>query len=250
MILNKNKSIGRVLFIVEGAKTEFSLLKHIFNNILEYEYIEKRRNRANFYISPTISTSKIAVINAEQSNISSINDENHFLDYIFESLISDYNFPVDKAAIYYVFDRDPKSNLDVNIIKNLLNKLKNPYLNESGERGGLLLLSYPSIEAYNISNFINDTYTLKFSIGKDVKAYIIQNSSIIQNNKITETTIIKAANEMFKYINSIDSEFDIDNFSKVNKKIFESQEKEYLKHKSYNLVSLLSIALIDLGIIE
>ena len=43
MKLNKNKSIGRVLFIVEGSRTEFSILRRIFCNILGYSYIEKRR---------------------------------------------------------------------------------------------------------------------------------------------------------------------------------------------------------------
>ena len=43
--INDKKSIGRVLFIVEGSKTEFAILRKIFCDILKYEYIEKRRNR-------------------------------------------------------------------------------------------------------------------------------------------------------------------------------------------------------------
>lgn len=39
MKLNKDKHIGRVLFIVEGSKMEFSLLKQIFCNLLGYRYI-------------------------------------------------------------------------------------------------------------------------------------------------------------------------------------------------------------------
>lgn len=45
MKLNKDKHIGRVLFIVEGSQTEFSILRRIFCKILGYSYIEKRRNR-------------------------------------------------------------------------------------------------------------------------------------------------------------------------------------------------------------
>lgn len=101
MKLNKEKSIGRVLFIVEGGRTEFSLLKKIFCGILDYEYIEKRRNRPNYFQSNKNKNSRVAVINTEESHISFVEDENNYLDNIFETLIIDYNFPVDNTAIYY-----------------------------------------------------------------------------------------------------------------------------------------------------
>lgn len=41
--INDKKSIGRVLFIVEGSKTEFAILRKIFCDILKYEYIEKKK---------------------------------------------------------------------------------------------------------------------------------------------------------------------------------------------------------------
>ena len=50
MKFNKDKNIGRVLFIVEGSKTEFSILKRIFCNILKYNYIAKKRNRLNTFV--------------------------------------------------------------------------------------------------------------------------------------------------------------------------------------------------------
>ncbi len=37
MKLNKDKHIGRVLFIVEGSQTEFSILRRIFCNLLGYK---------------------------------------------------------------------------------------------------------------------------------------------------------------------------------------------------------------------
>ena len=51
MRINKDKHIGRVLFIVEGSQTEFSLLRRIFCNILGYSYVEKRRNRLSYFSS-------------------------------------------------------------------------------------------------------------------------------------------------------------------------------------------------------
>lgn len=60
MMLNKDKSIGRVLFIVEGGKTEFSLLKSIFVDILGYEYIARRRNnKASYFQSNRNKNSKV-----------------------------------------------------------------------------------------------------------------------------------------------------------------------------------------------
>ena len=250
MKINKDKSIGRVLFIVEGARTEFSLFRRIFCDVLGYEYIEKRRNNAKFFKNKNKSTSKVAVINTEGSNISSICDNNDYLDRIFEILISEYNFPVDNAAIYYIFDRDAKSNLNKQLIEKLIGQLKNAYENDNGERGGVLLLSYPSIEAYIVSNFIDDTYLMKFEIGDKVKEYITTQNKIIQLNKITAETIEKAANEMMKYFKSEEIDFCIDNIGQMNEEVFKRQETEYNKQKAYNLVSLLSIVFIDLGIIE
>ncbi|HOL92671.1 MAG TPA: hypothetical protein PK767_10545 [Clostridiales bacterium] len=56
MRINRDKSVRRVLFIVEGARTEFTLLRRIFCDVLNYEYIEKRRNRASFFRNRNIST--------------------------------------------------------------------------------------------------------------------------------------------------------------------------------------------------
>ncbi|HOV27722.1 MAG TPA: hypothetical protein PK566_15360 [Pseudobacteroides sp.] len=250
MRINKDKSVGRVLFIVEGARTEFTLLRRIFCDVLSYEYIEKRRNNARFFKNRNISTSKIAVINTENSNISDICDENCYLDNVFETLISEYDFPVDKAAIYYIFDRDPKSNVNTKLIRKLISQLKNAYENEGGLRGGLLLLSYPCIESYVVSNFIDDTHLIEFAIGEEVKAFVAQKNTEIQYNKITEDTVKKAASEMMKYLDMEQIILEIDNMGHTNSKIFERQELKYSKSKTYKLVSLLSVALIDLGIIE
>lgn len=112
MKINKDKHIGRVLFIVEGSKSEFNLMRKIFCNILKYEYIEKRRNRPDTFKSKNDSHSTIAVVNTQDSNIKDITDHSEYLDAVFELLQNEFHFPVDKSAIYYVFDRDPESNKD------------------------------------------------------------------------------------------------------------------------------------------
>lgn len=113
--LNTEKSIGRVLFIVEGSRTEFVILRKIFCDILKYEYVEKRRNQPDTFVSRNNSHSKVAVINTKESNITDITDSEQYLDNLFEMLNDKYDFPVDQSAIYYLFDRDPKSNADISV---------------------------------------------------------------------------------------------------------------------------------------
>ena len=82
MELIKNKRIGKILFIVEGSKHEFSLIKKIFEDLLGYKRIEKKRTKTTYYVSQADSHSIVAVINTKTSNISSIN-ETEYLDAIF-----------------------------------------------------------------------------------------------------------------------------------------------------------------------
>ena len=125
MKINKEKRIGRVLFIVEGSKYEFALLRQIFCNIFSYNYIEKRRNTPDWFVAQNDPYSTIAVINTKESNIKDITENDKYLDELFSLLVDEYGFPVDQSAIYYLFDRDPKSNKSVNRIKDYIQTLKN-----------------------------------------------------------------------------------------------------------------------------
>ena len=178
MKLNKNKSIGRVLFIVEGSRTEFSILRRIFCNILGYSYIEKRRNRPTYFVSIQDRFSQIAVVNTRESNIRDISENEKYLDDVFDVLREQYKFPIDQSAIYYLFDRDPKSNTDPALIEKYILSLANPYDNND-YKAGQLLLSYPSIESYLVSNFRDAANFLRFSLGTDAKKYIGQNTDMI-----------------------------------------------------------------------
>ena len=130
--LNKNKNIGKVLFIVEGESTEFYILSKIFNKIFDYQYETIKRNKPyEVYNSKIDPLSRVFVINTENSSIKSIQKNKDFLDNLFKQLIEDYDFNVDNAAIYYLFDRDRDSNTDISFIKYLLNILKNSRENDN-----------------------------------------------------------------------------------------------------------------------
>lgn len=248
MKINKNKPIGRVLYIVEGSNTEFNLLRRIFCNVLGYEYIEKRRNRQSVFYSPNNVLSTVAVINTSDSNIKDISDD-AYLEELYQMLINEYGFPVDKAAIYYLFDRDPASNTDVEAIRRYIDTLKDPMDNDDCMKAGLLLLSYPSIESYMISSFIKDSYSIEIGIGSVAKSYLGQHQ-IIQMNKLSEDTLLFATKEFISFLKHYNFDWDIDDFSKTSHSVFDLQESNYILNRSFNLFSMLTLSFIQLGIIE
>ena len=250
MKINRNKRIGRVLFIVEGSRTEFALLRRIFCNLFGYSYIEKRRNRPDFFVSTQDPYSQVAVINTKESNICYISESEDFLDEIMDALRDRYHFPVDQSAIYYLFDRDPKSNQEVCRIQHYVDTLVDPYDNPNHYKAGQLLLSYPSIESYIISNFIDGSAAIRFSLGSEARAYIGQHPEI-QLNKITEKTLIHAAEEFLKYLdNEKIEDWDVDHFGPASAQIFTKQEMQYLSEDGFCLFSMLTLAFLQMGLIE
>lgn len=252
MKINESKNIGNVIFIVEGGRNEFSLLQYILTKIFNYAYIEKRRHKIDFYEKKncnSISLSNIAVVNTETSNISSILDKNNFLNDTLQRLAFEYGFDIDNSAIFYIFDRDPHSNIDTKLIEAFITNMADPYDN-GAERGGLLLLSYPAIESYIISSFMDNTYLTEFELGHEIKTFIDESKGQFSLNKMNALTVLKAADEMIKFIKLVDNNFNIDKFSETNKLLYEEHEKHYLKYKKYQLLSLLSFAFIYLGLLE
>lgn len=250
MRVNREKHIGRVLFIVEGSKTEFVLLRRIFCNILEYSYIEKRRNRPDFFVSPRDKNSQIAVINTKESNIRDISQNETYLDDVMDTLREKYHFPVDQSAIYYLFDRDPMSNLNVPLVESYIKMLADPYDNADNYKAGQLLLSYPSVESYIISNFVDSTSSLRFSLGSDLKTYIGKHQNI-QVNKLSESTLIHAAKEFMIFLESSGiPRWDIDNFATTSTTVFHQQEKQFQAGSGFNLFSMLTLAFLQMGLLE
>lgn len=250
--INKDKIIGTVIYIVEGQSTEFNLLKVIYGKILQYDYIEQRRGKPARFINNRSPHNRVFVINSSESNISDISDTD-FLDKICEYLINEYGLDLDNAAKFYIFDRDRNSNTDKDLIQHYLKVLAEPYGDDTDyEKGGLLLLSYPSIESFVVSNFIEDTYTLRFKLGREMKAFIgdKEKAKVIQLNKISSDTLMFAAKEFIQYLNSIDTQFDLGELSVLNQRVFETEEKMYETEDAYAAVSLLILSLMYLGILE
>ena len=250
--INLEQNIGTVIYFVEGGSTEFTLLKIIFGKILHYDYVEKKRGTPAKFINNRCVHSRVYVINTSESNISDISDVD-YLDKVCEYLINEYGLDIDNAAKFYLFDRDNQSNTDEKRIEYYLDVLSEPYGDDTEfEKGGLLLLSYPGIESFVLSNFLENTYELKFRLGSDVKTFmgLQENQRIIQFNKINGDTLLFAANELLKYIKFIECELDLDNISELNKKFFEMEEADFTQSEMYRAISSMVLSLLYLGIIK
>ena len=251
MKINRDARIGRVLFVVEGSQTEFSILRRIFCGLLGYSYIEKRRNKPDYFIRENDKYSTVAVVNTANSNIKyigTINQPDAYLESIFNVLRTDYHFPVDEAAVYFLFDRDPCSNANISLIQKYILTLTNPYGDGSSYIPGQLLLSYPSIESYEISHFVDNSSTLRFSLGRDVKKYI-GNNHLIQLNKMSKDTLVKAAHEFVNYLERENISYNIDDFAAASYSILTKQECEYARGKGFKAFSMLTLAFLQMNII-
>ncbi len=252
--IHKDRKIGKVLFIVEGERTEPYILCRIFEKIFDYRYTRiSRQGKITYDVvsSKRHDLSQVFVVNAAESNISYIADGNEYLDNLFRMLINDQGIDFENAAIFYIWDRDRNSNVNTDVIKKLLSTLRNPRDSIDYERQGLLLLSYPSIEAYTASNFISETYSQEAATGKELKT-ILNDNKILQQN-ISEDSIQMATKELLKALKFFDIEFKeemLDDMSDANLTVFSKEEEIYNQTDTYRLLSMLSIALLNLGLIE
>lgn len=113
----------------------------------------------------------------------------------------------------------------------------------------MLLLSYPSVEAFTLSNFKENSFAIKIDTGNNLKQYLHKNSFNHQN--ISEKTLKAAVVEFLKSLDimNIDN-YDLDRFSECNLSIFDYEETVYLNESVYHALSLICISLLDLGLIE
>ena len=246
--INKNKSIGEVIVVVEGESEEFRLLKYIFTNVLDYNYISLKRNKVmcNEFRSKSNPNSTIIVANTSDSNIKSIMNDLNYQDRLYNLLKTDFKRSLKNIPIYILWDRDVKSN-DEDVVLQVINTYKNSMDNDEN-MNGILLLSYPCVESYEISNFDKQLYKKKFSNSEDAKKMFKSNRYSLSN--INENTLINAIGNMHRSMISYNIiQYDTSNFYKINKKIFEMEENNFKSKQYYNAISLISIMLVDLGII-
>ncbi len=251
--LNINKNIGKVIYIVEGERREINLLSKIFKDILKYNEIitRTRSGKMSFtYINTQNENSKIAIINSETSNISSIEKTEFIEEQIKNIKQYDLEFSYEDAAIFYIFDCD-RLNDEVktrDLIKKFVNSREPSKENEFDSIGGMLLLSYPAIETFIISNFEKNMHRFneRFDFNtQKLKKYI--NDNKYDDSKLSKDTVVNAFYEMIESLNKISiNKIDLDNTGEFNEKVFDFE----INNKKQYMLSLLLISFIDLGIVE
>ena len=250
---NKDKNIGSVLYIVEGERREINLLGYIFKEILKYDEvigIDRTGNERIKYISKENKNSKIFIINSEQSNIQSIANTDFRDEQVKKLKQYDDEFNYENIPIYYIFDCDRKNDKKAieNIIKTYINAREPNEERKYDSIGGMVLLSYPAIESFVISNFEKDMYKFheRFDFNeKNLKQYIGDN--MYYDNKMSIDTLSNAFLELINSLQKINvNEINLDNTKEFNMDIFNYEQSVSNQY----MLSLLLISFVDLGIIE
>ena len=251
--LNKDKNIGKVVYVVEGGKRELNLLSHIFSHIFDYSVVIAPREKLPYlkYESKKNKLSRVLLVSAYQSNIGFAANQKgqDYLNEVFKVLYEDYKLELSNAATYFIFDRDPQSNKSEEY-RQLIPILKNSRDNGM-DINGLLLESFPSIESYTKS-CIDDTVDEWGKSAKELKLKV--SGAQYQQDKIHNEQVIKACQNMLSSIIKITDrkleERDLDDFAEINMMLFEREEDYFTQKELYRLLSLLSVSFMDLGLIE
>ena len=106
--INKEKSIGEVVIVVEGENDEFRLLKKIFTKILDYNYISLKRNKVlqHEFKSKSNKNSTVIIANTNSSSIKSIINDGEYKDKLYKLLKGEYQKSLKNIPIYILWDRD------------------------------------------------------------------------------------------------------------------------------------------------
>lgn len=245
--LNKSKSIGQVIYIVEGDKTEPQLIEHIYT-LLGYSVVTYDKfNHSCTCLQGKNKYSRVFIIPAAHSAIVKLSEDKDYFDEVYKLIAIDYGLDVENSAIFYLFDRDRRSNRPNQIIPQM-EKYGNSRFSVGYEMNGLFLLSYPSIEAY-LSTANGDNTEL--GTGEKAKQYINDRNYCIKG--IDEEKLLLAASSMISVLELITkTQFSpelLDAFTEVNKTILNFQDDKWARDHSYVSISLLSASLLDLGIV-
>lgn len=250
MKINKQKRIGEIIIFAEGEEPEFQIIENIFHKYLGYTIIKsKRSNKDVIELKGHDKYSKVILLNTPTSNIKNLKNGNQFYDYIFKDYVLPLNIDTINNPVYVIFDRDAPNNRE-SIVEKMLTRLNNSQ-NDTDEQNGLLLLSYPSSEAFLISLSETNSYARKMKLGKHLKE-IIRNGNYTQT--INDETISNATNEFINFLidyNLLDKPKDLVNkLDTIGSEIFKIETDLFGKESLFYCVSQIVEILIDLQIIE
>lgn len=249
--VDKTRNIGNVIFVVEGGRpelggTELRLLKSIFNDILGYEVQELRRDSEEFIGHGNNRKSRVFALNLPKNQLTQLTEDS--IDLLFSRLKSEFQLKPEDCPIFFLYDRDFKSYRPNELRSKYVCKYTDPYANDSGDQGQLLL-SYPSIESYILSCVEDDVFLQEFYLGRDVKPEI-QKLGFTEEDISTDEHLIKATIEMNKGLAAFGiHEYDLDNLAPTLINTYDEQQNKVRANQAFSLLSLVSLALLELGVI-
>ena len=269
-MIDKTKKIGNVIFVVEGGRaetggTELRLLKKIFADILSYEVQELRRGSEEFIGHGKNSSSCVFALNLPKNQLTQLTED--AIDILFCRLKEEFHLKPEDCPVFFLYDRDVLSYHKNELRGKYIKKYTDPYGTSDGYQGQLLL-SYPAIESFLLSCIVDNTCKLSSKLGKDAKKILI--NELCPNACIDETDLQiravdmvfteqpqEAANRLIHAINEMDKglaetgiqAYDLDNLGSTVLEVYDAQQKQYNNNHSFSLISLVGLALLELGVI-
>lgn len=249
--VDKTKIIGNVIFVVEGGRpdtggTELRLLKSIFTDILGYEVQELRRDSPEFIGHGNNKSSRVFALNLPKNQLTQLTED--AMDLLFKRLKTEFSIKPEDCPIFLIYDRDYKSYKHNELKGKYVRRYVDPYSNEEGYQGQLLL-SYPSVESYLLSCIQDDVYHQKYYLGTDVKPQVMQ-CEFSEEDVSEEEHIVHATVEMDKGLSALGiGEYDLDNLGPTLLGVYEEQQNSVKEHQLFSALSLISMALLELGVI-
>lgn len=249
--VDRSHNIGTVIFIVEGGGaeggTELRLLKAIFTDVLGYETKELRRGADGEFVSHGSNPYSVVYgLNLPKNQLTQLKDET--VDRLFFRLRTEFGIKPENSPVFLLYDRDVKSYGKNELREKYVKRYTDPYGTESGEQGQLLL-SYPSVESYIISCFRDDSHSERFELGKDLKKKTAE-WGYSEGDIREEAHLIHAAQEMDAALEALGcGTYDIDQLAPTLLAAYEAQQELYKAGKTFSLLSQISFALMERGIL-
>ena len=268
--IDKDKNIGNVIFVVEGGRpetggTELRLLKKIFADILGYEVQELRRGSDEFIGHGSNPQFRVFALNLPKNQLTQLTEE--ALDELFCRLREDFEIKPENCPIFFLYDRDVLSYKTNELRGRYVKKYTDPYGNDNGDQGQLLL-SYPAIESYLLSCLKDNTSKHSCKMGPEAKTLLtdticpenctdkeelhMRMIDYVFSEEMSEAEkrLIHSVTEMDNGLEAMDiTTYDLDALASTLLAVYDYQQQKYITENTFSLFSLVGMALLELGVI-